>query len=127
MSICSSAPPARTVITFDSARQRQRPKLKIFFSMFFIFSPSVFRHRTICRRVYGQWLFVEKSLHHFLELRQRDDLWVAPRHARAFLQWRPGHIASNDFIAVAGLADRKLALREAHHRVAVGDLVLGGE
>src|SRR5215510_10370636 len=37
MSKPAIAPPARTAITFDRARQRQRPKLKIFFSMFFIF------------------------------------------------------------------------------------------
>src|SRR2546426_424024 len=46
ISIVSSAPPARTVITFDSARQRQRPKLKIFFSTFFIFLPFDFSPRS---------------------------------------------------------------------------------
>src|SRR5262245_38520858 len=108
MSKVSSAPPARAVITFDNARQRQRPMLKIFFSMFFMFSPSVFRHRTICRRVYDQWLLIEISLHQFLELRQQDDLRVAPRRARALLHWRPGHIASDDFLAGGGFGDRKL-------------------
>src|SRR5262245_16330844 len=127
VSIVSSAPPARTVITFDSARQRQRPKLNIFFSMFFIFSPSIFRHRTIYRRVYGQWLLIEVAHHQSLELRQRDGLKIAPNRAGPLLYWRPGHIAHDDVIAVGGLVDRKLALREANHRVAVGNPFLAVE
>src|SRR5262245_27755943 len=94
--------------------------------MFFIFSPSVFRHRTICRRVYGQWL-LEIALHQLPELRERDGMRNAPRQARAHLHWHPSHIAHNDWHARAVFGDRKLAIREASHRVAVRNLALGSE
>src|SRR5262245_12698650 len=95
--------------------------------MFFIvFAPSIFRRGVIYGRICGQWL-IEIAPHQLYELREPDGLTIASHHASASLHRRQGLIASNDFPAFGIIGDRKLALREAHHRVAVRNLVLGGE